>query len=199
MPKETTEGKGGISTIRAFVAIKLPEELKVKLGEVQDALKRGGRDVSWVKPESIHLTLKFLGDIEAARVDDISKALTEASAGVPPFTVTARGVGGFPNLKTPRVLWVGLEENAELARLAKNIDERLGDLGFERDDRPFHPHLTLARIKSPSEGRELGKKASELNIDINVDFKADFFVLFRSVLSPGGAEHTELKRLPLKG
>lgn len=198
MPKNT-EGRGVANTIRAFVAIKLPEEMKVKLQEVQDALKRGGRDVSWVKPESIHLTLKFLGDMEAGKVDAVASALAEASAGVAPFIVTARGVGGFPNLKAPRVLWVGLEENTELARLAKNIDERLGESGFARDGRPFHPHLTLARIKSLSEGRELGRKAADLKMDINVDFKADYFVLFKSVLCPKGAEHTELKRFALRG
>lgn len=195
MPKDTG---GGRSAIRAFVAIKLSDELMVKLKEVRDSLASSQKDVSWVRPGSIHLTLKFLGDIETEQVDTVAAALSGASAGVKAFTLKAEGVGGFPNLKSPRVIWVGIRENPELIRLQKNIDERLFESGFEKDDRPFHPHLTLARVKTPGAGLELGKRVEESKVDIDVDFKADYFVLFRSVLSPKGAEHTELRRFDLK-
>ncbi len=195
MPKDTG---GGRSAIRAFVAINLPDELMVKLKEVRDSLASSQKDVSWVRPGAIHLTLKFLGDIETEEVDKVAEALFLASAGIKAFTLKAEGVGGFPNLKSPRVIWVGIRESPELIRLQKNIDERLFESGFEKDDRPFNPHLTLARVKTPGAGRELGKRVEESKIDIDVDFKADYFVLFRSVLSPKGAEYTELRRFDLK-
>lgn len=197
MPKDSGAEKN--ATIRAFVAIKLPEELVARLKEVRDSLASSQKDVSWVRPGSIHLTLKFLGDIETEKVDTVAGALSMAASGVKAFTVKAAGVGGFPNLKSPRVVWVGIRESVELIGLQRNIDERLFESGFEKDDRPFHPHLTLARVKTPVAGRELGKRAEESKIDINVDFRADYFVLFRSVLSPKGAEYTELKRFDLKG
>lgn len=197
MPKDTGAEKN--ATIRAFVAIKLPDELVARLKEVRDSLASSQKDVSWVRPGSIHLTLKFLGDIETEEVEAVAGALSLAASGVKAFTVKAEGVGGFPNLKAPRVVWVGIRESAELIGLQRNIDERLFESGFEKDDRPFHPHLTLARVKTPVAGRELGRRAEESKIDINVDFMADYFVLFRSVLSPGGAEYSELKRFDLKG
>jgi 2'-5' RNA ligase len=196
MPKDTGGGKN--ATIRAFVAIKLPDKLMVKLKEVRDTLASSQKDVSWVRPGGIHLTLKFLGDIETEEVDKVAEALFLAAKGVKAFTLKAQGVGGFPNLKSPRVIWVGIRESNELLRLQKNIDDRLFESGFEKDDRPFNPHLTLARVKTPGAGRELGKRVEESKIDIDVDFRADYFVLFRSVLSPKGAEYTELRRFDLE-
>lgn len=107
------------------------------------------------------------------------------------------GVGGFPNLKAPRVIWAGVRENPELTRLQKNIDEGLSPLGFEKDDRPFQPHLTLCRIKSMASGRELGRLIGELKPDVTTEFKAASFSLFKSVLSPKGAEYTVLKEIGL--
>lgn len=103
------------------------------------------------------------------------------------------GVGGFPNIKSPRVVWVGLNENAELQQLQKNIEEKLSDIGFEEDERSFKPHLTLCRVKDPRDGRELGKLVEALRPNIKMDFRADSFVLFESVLSPKGAKYTALK------
>ncbi|HXI10025.1 MAG TPA: RNA 2',3'-cyclic phosphodiesterase [Thermodesulfobacteriota bacterium] len=127
----------------------------------------------------------------------MAEALSRASSGVKSFTLRAHGVGAFPNLKAPRVVWVGIEDNGGLQALQKNIDERLSECGFESDDRPFHPHLTLARVKSSAAGREIGKRIEGSRPDIDVDFRADYFVLFRSVLRPQGAEYTELKRFDL--
>ena len=194
MPKQTGGEKG---TIRAFVAIKLPDELVTRLKEVSDSLAASQKDISWVRPGSIHLTLKFLGDIDTDEVATVAEALSLASSGIKAFTLRARGVGAFPNVKAPRVVWVGIEDNGGLAGLQKKIDERLSERGFESDGRPFHPHLTLARIKTPAAGRELGKRIEGSIPNIDVDFRAGYFVLFRSVLKPGGAEYTELKRFDL--
>lgn len=195
MPKQTVGAKG---TIRAFVAIKLPDELVAKLKEVSGSLSASQqKDISWVRPGSIHLTLKFLGDIDTDEVDTVAEALSRASSGIKAFTIRAHGVGAFPNLKAPRVVWVGIEDNGNLQALQKNIDERLSECGFESDDRPFRPHLTLARVKSAAAGREVGKRIEGSKPNIDVDFRADYFVLFKSVLRPQGAEYTELRRFDL--
>lgn len=187
--------------IRAFVAIKLPDSVIEALRNIQQEINRGWRDVSWVKPDSIHLTLKFLGNIESGRVAEIAGELKKAASGIAPFTITVEGVGGFPNLKTPRVIWVGVKGEDAMFTLQKNIDERLNAIGFEKEDRPFQPHLTLCRVKSLSAGREAGRVVTELNPQIKTEFKADSFLFFKSVLNPKGAEYTILKRvdLPDKG
>ncbi len=172
------------------------------LRDVQDELmKKTGRtkDVSWTRPESIHLTLKFLGEIDPERVEGIYLELKKAAEGISPFSLSACGVGGFPGLKAPRVIWVGIKESAALTQLQKNIDERLAEFGFEKEDRPFHPHLTLCRIKSASAGRDIGKAASDVGHEAYVAFKADSFVLFKSELNPKGAKYTALKRVMLQG
>jgi len=189
--------KGPRETVRAFVAIKLPDELIVRLKEVRDTFAFSQKDISWVRPGSIHLTLKFLGDIATDEVDTVAAALTLASAGIRPFTLKARSLGAFPSERSPRVLWAGIEDHDELRTLHQNIEDRLFDSGFDKDGRPFHPHLTLARIKNPSAGRQLAKKLETTRPDIDVDFRVDYFVLFKSVLTQKGAEHTELKRFEL--
>lgn len=185
--------------IRAFIAIKLPEECILGLKSLEDQFNRDWRGISWVRPETIHLTLKFLGEIDPGRVDEIANVLIEASSGIAAFAVEIEGVGGFPNLKSPRVVWVGVKENPALAKLQQNIDEGLKDLGFEKEDRPYRPHLTLCRVKSPKDGRELGRLVEEARPNIKMDFRADSFVLFESVLSPKGARHTPLKTISLAG
>jgi len=188
--------------MRAFIAIELPAVLIETLRAIQAGLiKKAGEsvDISWSRPENIHLTLKFLGEIDPVRVEDICGGLERAAEGISPFSLAAGGVGGFPGLKTPRVIWVGIKECTALAELQKNIDERLVELGFEKEDRPFHPHLTLCRIKSAPAGRIVGKAASELAHEANVVFKADSFVLFKSELSPKGAKYSVLKKVILKG
>lgn len=183
--------------IRAFIAIEIPVSVKEAMAKAANELDRGWKDVSWARPESTHLTLKFLGDIESKRIDEIEAALKVSAIGTSPLALRAAGVGGFPNLKNPRVIWVGIAGNEELADLQKRIDERLGVLGFERDEKKFHPHLTLCRIKSFRDAKELGRIAEAYRGDFSVDFKVESFVLFRSVLKPKGAEYTALRRINL--
>ncbi len=188
--------------MRAFIAIELPDELIEKLGVIQDKLieksfKTG--DISWPKPENIHLTLKFLGDIDPEKVEEIQTALQKAAEDIPPFQLSAGGIGAFPDLKAPRIIWVGIKESEGLARLQKNIDARLVESGFEKENRPFQPHLTLCRIKSHSAGRTIGKAAEALDHGGDTVFKIETFVLFKSELSPKGAKYSALKRIILKG
>ncbi len=192
--------------IRAFIALKLPRELTDLLGEVQAGLKKNSsrekdiiRAVSWVRPENIHLTLKFIGLIEKTMIDGITAALQDIASTQRPLKLATAGVGGFPGLKNPRVLWLGIRESAQLTGLANDIEQRLSGLGIEKENRAFTPHLTLCRIKSIVAGRALGEGVGHLGYDATMDFNVDSMVLFESVLSPAGARYEELRRIELKG
>jgi 2'-5' RNA ligase len=146
--------------IRTFVAIDLTDELRRSLAGVQDRLKRDllpqakpvQRDlfrVQWTRPEALHVTLKFLGEIEESRVEPIRVALREVLTGFHRFTVEVEGIGTFPEARAPKVIWAGLKPNGSehLRHLAAMVDRALVPLGFPREERPFSPHLTLARVK----------------------------------------------------
>ncbi len=146
----------------------------------------------------MHLTLKFLGEVDPGRIDAVKEALKAAARGIGPLTITAGGVGGFPSLKSPRVVWVGVADDAGLSRLASNIEDALSGLGFERETRGFHPHLTLCRVKSPADGRAIGDVVASTAPEIREQWQAGSFALYKSVLSPKGAEYTVLGRIDLK-
>jgi 2'-5' RNA ligase len=185
-----------LEKIRTFIAIEVPEEVKEKINSLQERLTEGPYRK---KPKNIHLTLKFLGNIDADRIDSLGKALETACKNIGPFIVTVEGLGAFPNLKTPRVLWVGIVGSAELTHLYRNIEEELHKIGFEKEHRPFHPHLTLLRVKSRDEGRRLAERVKDIKSDLKETFSTDEFILFKSELSPKGAEYSPLKRIRLKG
>lgn len=156
----------------------------------------------------MHLTLKFLGEVDPSRRGEIAASLKEAAGTVRPFKLTSGGLGGFPDLKRPRVLWVGLKESEELKRLYKEIDSGLGSIGFKKDCRPFSPHLTICRLKT-REARIAAARAISATVaegmagltgtSLSMDFEVDSFVLFKSVLSPRGAEHVALESIRLAG
>lgn len=137
--------------------------------------------------------------MEEGRIDEIGEALAGAASGASPLTITARGVGAFPSLKSPRVVWAGIEAGARLIALQKKIDDRLAPLGFETEQRGFHPHLTICRVKVASEGRELGRAIAQMAPEIDESWQAASFALYKSVLGPAGARYTALKRIDLKG
>lgn len=194
--------------IRTFVAVELDAPLRQALAQAQARLRSRleqaagpGVRVQWVKPDSIHLTLKFLGDIPEERVAEIKNALTGAVARHVRFQAPAEGLGAFPDPRAPRVLWVGLvERDGALTRLAADVEAALVAIGFAPESKPFHPHLTLARIKERSRdvGRALsqgGLLAQELTPG---SLTADAVCLMQSQLRPSGAVYNELCRLPLK-
>lgn len=183
--------------IRCFIAIAIPEELKEKLRRIETALDAGYRGVSWVRPENIHLTLKFLAEIDAASVELVAAALEEAAATTAPFTLAAEGIGGFPSLKGPRVIWAGIKDHPALTELHQKIEDVLSAKGFERDARRFHPHLTLCRIKAIDDSVALGLAAQGLDNGLSQGINVAEFILYKSVLKPEGSEHTALKRISL--
>ena len=135
-------------TFRAFIAIDLPESVKPFLSEAQKALKQYGFRVKWIRPQNIHLTLKFLGDTATADINKIAEAMRLAASECPGLSLAAKGIGVFPNVRRPRVIWAGLDGQLEaLADLQRALEAQLADLGFTRDSRPFKSHLTLGRVK----------------------------------------------------
>jgi 2'-5' RNA ligase len=187
-----------MSTLRTFVAVELDEELKDNLAQLQHRLRDrvAPRSVRWVRPEGIHLTLKFLGDTPVAQVDEIKAALAQAVVEVQPFRFTVEGLGCFPNLRRPRVLWVGLQEpSGTLHRLWEAVEAHIAPLGFPTERRSFHPHLTLGRVQryaSKSEIREIGDMVSDSRIGLVNEMGVTAVSYIKSDLKPSGAVYTTL-------
>ena len=181
--------------IRSFIAIELPEEAKEGLARLRKELERDEhRFVKWVDTRGIHLTLKFLGNIPSKRITEITEAMKKASQGISPFHLEISGLGAFPSLRQARVFWVGVGgEMDKLSRLQQNIDSALAALGFAKEERPFVPHLTLARIRegaSPPERRSFGELVGSTVFEDKYPVEVEAVRLMRSQLTPAGAIYT---------
>jgi 2'-5' RNA ligase len=190
--------------IRSFIAIELPEEAKKGLARLRRGLERDEHGfVKWVDPQGIHLTLKFLGNIPAKRVTEITDAIKKATGGISPFHLEISGLGAFPSLKQPRVFWVGISgELDKLSALQLDIDSTLAALGFAREERPFVAHLTVARIRegaSPAERRDFGELVDSTTFQDKYPVEVAAVRLMRSQLTPAGAIYTCLSVVGLGG
>ncbi len=189
--------------LRTFVALPLSEAGHERLDAVQQKLIRALPDgaIRWVPPTNVHLTLFFLGDVAVGRLPVIREALAVVARNVAPFPFEVRGLGAFPHLRRPRVLWVGVAERAgRLALLHRAVNEVLAQVGFEPETRPFHPHLTLGRVRrgnSRAVEVQLAEELSAIEVGLLIEEQARELVLFRSVLGSAGAEYTALHRFPL--
>ena len=192
----------GSEGIRSFIAIELPGDARHGLARLRRDLERDEhRFVRWVDPTGIHLTLKFLGDIPSARVAEITAAMGAAVRGISSLRLEVSGLGAFPNLSRPSVLWVGVGGDVDqLARLQQGIDSALGPLGFAREERPFVPHLTLARLRQgalPMERRKFGELVTSTGFSGKYHFQAEAISLMRSRLTPSGAMYSRLSLVEL--
>ncbi|MBE0430769.1 MAG: RNA 2',3'-cyclic phosphodiesterase [Dehalococcoidia bacterium] len=188
--------------VRAFVAIELPGEAREGLARLRRELERDEhRFVKWVDPAGIHLTLKFLGNIPARQVTEITAAIQEAIQGIAPFEIEVSGLGAFPGLGQPRVLWVGVGGEVDtLSRLQRNIDSALAPLGLPKEERPFVPHLTLARVRqgaSPPQRRSFGQLVASATFSDRYSITVRMMSLMRSRLTPAGAVYTRLAAVGL--
>ena len=184
--------------IRSFIAIDLPEETRRALAEIQEQLKRSRAGVRWLKPASIHLTLKFLGNILPAQVDDIAAAAAQLLRGEPTITLCAAGLGCFPSPRKPRVIWVGLRGEVErMVNIQAGLERVLEPLGFVREKRSFQPHLTIGRVKDHRRLQALIDAMATLDMEPFNSFDADEIILYKSDLRPTGAIYTKLHRMPL--
>ena len=190
-------------TVRTFIAIELTAEALRALGQVQEKLRRspGGQAGRWVRAEGIHLTLKFLGDVPEEKLPQVYQAVEQACQGHQPFEVAFGGLGGFPNLRRPRVIWVGVEEESgQLQSLQRDVEQALERKGFPRERRPFRPHLTLARVRkgaSPSEAAALGRSVAQAQVGTLGRMQVKEVSVMRSELTPEGALYSELYKVSL--
>ena len=189
--------------IRTFIAIELPEEVKSGLHRLQAELTLPQHTfVKCVAPESIHVTLKFLGNISPQKVAEITRVMEQASQGVSPFQLQITDVGAFPNMRQPRVLWVGIKgELDKMTVWQKRIDNGLVPLGFAKEARAFTPHLTLARLRencSPGDRRDLGELVMKTHVEVDYKVAVNSLSLMKSQLLPGGAVYSRLAEVKLK-
>ncbi len=190
------------SMMRTFIAIELPDNVKRGLGKTITTCKEqvASRSVKWVAVDSIHVTLKFLGDVPASRIEDIRRALGPLCEGAPPMRLTVAGLGAFPSPTAPRVLWAGLEGDlGPLGALARKIDEALVDLGFPAENRPFAPHLTLARLREDATAGTralLGSMVTQSRPAPPLPFDARSASVMRSQLTPQGPIYSRMAELP---
>lgn len=186
--------------LRAFLAIDLPVGLRPLLSRVQEELKKSSADVKWVPVGNVHITLKFFGQIAETRVEEIAAAALGVARRQRPFTLRVAGAGAFPHVKSPRVVWLGVAGDLEvMAAFYRQLEEAFAALGFPPEDRPFSPHLTLGRVRSPRGRAELSRCLTTLLPVESEPFQIREVILYRSTLSPQGATYTPLQVIPLAG
>jgi 2'-5' RNA ligase len=180
---------------RAFISADIaPNEKLVSLLR-QLAMSRA--DLKVVRPELLHVTLKFLGDTEESLVDQTEEIIKDCAKGVSPFTVRLRGMGAFPSMSNIRVVWVGMEDAQPLGQMANRLDDSLKTLGFERDSKGFKPHLTLARTRSARNIANLQEIIRENAVSDFGDYPIDSIRLKKSVLSPQGPTYSVVREIML--
>jgi len=186
--------------MRLFVAVDPPESVKDLIRELQSSLKSGVAGVSWARGEGFHCTLKFLGEVPDARLDALVRALQGVAAAAP-FTLSVRRLGVFPGWSNPRVIWVGLEPaRPDLDRLRATVESTLQPLGFPPEEKSFHPHLTLGRVKDRFGLGQLPQRLRAASEQTALGtFPVDRFILFQSVLRPDGAVYNALHQFQLGG
>src|SRR5262252_9661329 len=183
--------------MRTFIAIEIPSEVKSALAALQDELRRAGADVSWTRPENIHLTLRFLGEVDEMRIVEVEKVCVASAAEFRPFTLRLNDTGVFPNARQPRVLWAGLAGEIEKAvEMRKRINDGLALIGFEREEKDFRPHLTIGRVKSNKKTHELLALAEARRVPA-LSFVVTEIVLMKSELHPAGARYTPIAKVSL--
>ncbi len=184
--------------MRTFIAIEIEPSIKEKISNLIRELEKVGAKVGWVKKESIHLTLKFLGEIEEGKIRDVSEKLKLISSKIKPFRIKIEGTGWFPEKSSnPRVLWVGVKFPEQLKILWEEIEREMGKIGFKQEEREFSPHITIGRVKgngSIHKILDILKKSSTLFGEIEVKG----IILFQSILKPDGAEYNALEKFDFK-
>jgi 2'-5' RNA ligase len=193
-----------MTTVRSFVAIELGEPAHQALAMLQRDLKAAAPPgtIRWTVPESIHLTLQFLGDVPLAKIEPITAELRSVCAAAIPFSFDLIGLGVFPNRRQPRIVWVGVHEpSGALASLHKRVGQVLALLGFPPEERAFTPHLTIGRASrsaSPRDLAQVGDHISRSDVELIERIAADHITLMKSDLRPSGSVYTPQAMLPLR-
>ncbi len=186
--------------IRTFIAIDIPEDLKKKIASVQEQMKQFNAPVRWVSKPSFHLTLKFLGYIDESTVSTVCKQLDAIAQSFKPFRISLRRLGTFPDLSSPRVIWMGVRDDGDLlSQINEKVESAMDTLDFEKETRPYSPHLTLGRVKGKD---NLFRLATFIKLygdnQIIGEFPADKMHLFKSTLKRSGAVYEKLHSFNLR-
>ncbi len=186
-------------TIRCFFAIPLPQELKDKIDLYISELKKIYPQVKWIKAGSLHITLKFLGNIDPGLVEEVSITAMDMPLIMNPFHIKIKGTGVFPNRHKPRIIWLGIQSipHQPLYNLQESLETNLELLGFEKEKRRFNPHLTIGRVKMPTDFEQLWQYIDTSTFS-SAEFEANEFLLMRSFLKPTGAEYRIIQKYPLR-
>ncbi|MBN2407685.1 MAG: RNA 2',3'-cyclic phosphodiesterase [Elusimicrobia bacterium] len=183
--------------MRLFIAIPVTEDIKNRITSVQDDIRKDvrGKQVRWVKPSAMHLTLNFLGEVDPGSVRDIAGCMRRAAAGAKAFSVTASGTGVFPDKRRPRVLWVGCrDESGSIERIKKTLDADLSLYGFVPEKRKFSPHITAGRVRQPEGASPELEKFLSYKEEMGI-MRVDSLQLVKSELDPGGARYTVIENV----
>lgn len=180
-------------TMRAFIACEFPKTIISAIGKIQENLRSYRLKVRWIRPENIHLTLKFLGNIERAVVQSIAGTISESVKGCGPISISAKGIGVFPSLKRPRVLWAGLAGATDaLGQLHRNLEGNMERIGFPKENRHFKGHLTLGRFRGKADPKQLLDAMEAFEGFQTEPFVIDHLILFKSELFPAGPTYSKV-------
>ncbi|MDD5745919.1 MAG: RNA 2',3'-cyclic phosphodiesterase [Candidatus Omnitrophica bacterium] len=185
---------------RAFIAVEISKDFRQEVNLIQKTLqKKLTGTIAWVKPDNIHLTLRFLGHISDAQIKEIQAIIADIAGNINQFNIDMGALGAFPDIANPRVLWVGIHFGFnELNRINALLEEKLESISFGIGEKYFHPHLTIARIKHLDDRKALKSAADEIKPRGGVFSVVDRIVLFQSILKPEGAVYTKIFEAPLK-
>jgi len=186
-----------VAVIRAFIAINISPEIAQRLRTISEDLQAslGGVPVRWVPVENIHITLKFLGDVSEPNLELLKEMIKSETARHPPLEISAGELGAFPSIRRPRVLWVNVQAPPELVALQRAIDNETARLGYDREDRPFSPHLTLGRVSrnaNSSDARRISEVLEGYKLGYIGAARIREVILYRSDLYPSGAVYTSI-------
>lgn len=187
--------------MRTFIAIELPENIKASLARWQEKLKTAHADIKWVEKDNIHLTLKFLGEVDENKISEISAILEKIGQTYPSYQATISSLGGFPKIEYPRVIWAGIGNgDQETKNIVKQIENSLEEIGIPKEDRLFASHITLGRSRSEKNQKKLGELLGKLKAEFtNMEsFEVRKITLFKSQLSPKGPTYQAIREVSLK-
>lgn len=188
--------------MRSFIAIELPREFKDALEKIQGQLKASGADVKWVQPQNIHLTLKFLGEINEGKIAEIAAIIKAVADNNRPYPLTLSSVGAFPRIDSPRVIWAGVDAgNEETTRIAKELDDKISLIGILKEERPFSSHITIGRTRSNLNMAKLAQGLKDMAGKAglpDLSCQVSKITLFKSTLTPKGPLYEALKETSLR-
>ncbi len=183
--------------IRTFIAVDLPQDVKMEVDKLTTEFRNEGPGINWVKAGNLHITMRFLGDIDENMVPELAENIKTNTCGFSKFDLSLKGLGGFPNLIMPRVIWIGTEGGKrKLLDLATSVELACIGSKFGKSDKRFLPHLTIGRVKTPSGIEKLLKKIERTPFE-SLPFEITEVTIFKSELSPAGPKYTALEKIEL--